>query len=922
MEKNVTDQDWSPIGSTCKKKLEPGKTNTATAQGKKNNFAERQARNPLLQTGDKPSCPLGPSHFGFRMSREESLSTEDLFGTLTHHPPSPHNAPCPIPCSATYDKEYPSLSCQGALNENSSHHSGQAKQSASSSAAFPSSTDITTKRIFPGSLTEDLSRHLTGNPGSTLQNGFAKAELVKTASQPFSILTSSGGKKYQPPTMHGAPSATTRVPESKASNASKISSSILATSASSSLDSSLLPPASPVGILSVPRPAADVGGHSVRVSNSLAMVPSSCDADSDGKQLPSRSSANGFSSTGAAGAEVNSPISVISSFCSATPESGEGGSTSCLATASSGTTSGNGTTVSNLLKLKLAGNSAPKIVSKPGQDGGNAAKAPLSTITTSSTASQFVSTQVAFSVQSSADYPQNPTMSQSSASSLRGATTMAAMNMTHLGHPSHHIPPALHLMPMPHQPPMQAQHLQHSLLPQHHQSPQHPGMHRSGYFNGQKSSMNPNAPPFRPSGDGTMPQPHSDFDGGWDDEATWVKDSDYAPQASHHWSGFNPNAPPFISKAAKIIGSGGVGMEPGDDEYHLSHLSLTHHPLHITTSAAGPRYPYPAGTIATDYDAPVPTDYSSLSTSSRPGPYRISNNVLLPPSKGDPKAEPRKSKSLLLDNPSAVRPMRPPGFEDGPGFAAYEPSRRKARQPCLVCGEESTLECSTCAQIRKRLGVPLRTFFCSTEHQTQAWKQHHEVHLQHPLSGVPSLTKQKQQAILGKSSSDPGHSHEPFSGASSDGTSEMSDTLFEGDSPPMMHSSNGLVAPAADANGASGEESGTKSMANGSMTFSASSEFSPTPASSSQSPEAPDVAFGKYCTPHFFPLRSTISGNSAAVEEVDGPPMAESELESIGNSILNDLDDMMASGQFALSGPSGSLQEQDTGPETTIVALS
>lgn len=38
------------------------------------------------------------------------------------------------------------------------------------------------------------------------------------------------------------------------------------------------------------------------------------------------------------------------------------------------------------------------------------------------------------------------------------------------------------------------------------------------------------------------------------------------------------------------------------------------------------------------------------------------------------------------------------------------------------------------------------------------WGQHHEVHLQHPLSGVPSLTKQRQQAILGKSGSDPGPS--------------------------------------------------------------------------------------------------------------------------------------------------------------------
>lgn len=41
------------------------------------------------------------------------------------------------------------------------------------------------------------------------------------------------------------------------------------------------------------------------------------------------------------------------------------------------------------------------------------------------------------------------------------------------------------------------------------------------------SSMNPNAPPFRPSGrDSGLPQPHSGYEGGWDDEATWGKEAE------------------------------------------------------------------------------------------------------------------------------------------------------------------------------------------------------------------------------------------------------------------------------------------------------------------------------------------------------------------------------------------------------------
>jgi len=68
----------------------------------------------------------------------------------------------------------------------------------------------------------------------------------------------------------------------------------------------------------------------------------------------------------------------------------------------------------------------------------------------------------------------------------------------------------------------------------------------------------------------------------------------------------------------------------------------------------------------------------------------------------------------IIDDPTA-----PPTRMGGPNGSGIN-------QPCLYCGEEATLECSNCVNLRRK-GFPVApTFFCCPEHQQKVWKKHHE----------------------------------------------------------------------------------------------------------------------------------------------------------------------------------------------------
>nr|CAG4716441.1 unnamed protein product [Naegleria fowleri] len=76
-----------------------------------------------------------------------------------------------------------------------------------------------------------------------------------------------------------------------------------------------------------------------------------------------------------------------------------------------------------------------------------------------------------------------------------------------------------------------------------------------------------------------------------------------------------------------------------------------------------------------------------------------------------------------------------------------QPSTRRipVNQPCVVCGQESLLECTICASLRRK-GVQLApTYFCSTEHQQLAWKDHqqkcHNINPQQSQADTSHLTQ-------------------------------------------------------------------------------------------------------------------------------------------------------------------------------------
>ncbi|KAG2373487.1 hypothetical protein C9374_012094 [Naegleria lovaniensis] len=52
--------------------------------------------------------------------------------------------------------------------------------------------------------------------------------------------------------------------------------------------------------------------------------------------------------------------------------------------------------------------------------------------------------------------------------------------------------------------------------------------------------------------------------------------------------------------------------------------------------------------------------------------------------------------------------------------------RIPVNQPCIVCGQESLFECTICASLRRKGAQLAPTYFCSTEHQQLAWKDHQQ----------------------------------------------------------------------------------------------------------------------------------------------------------------------------------------------------
>eukprot|EP00669_Euglena_mutabilis_P003169 TRINITY_DN14108_c0_g1_i1.p1 TRINITY_DN14108_c0_g1~~TRINITY_DN14108_c0_g1_i1.p1 ORF type:complete len:786 (+),score=89.14 TRINITY_DN14108_c0_g1_i1:46-2403(+) len=751
-------------------------------QEKRSKPVERQVRNGLP---NQKTNPQKGDHNGRHTSREDGVSTDELIGHLTHGTCSS------ILRSSTYDKEYPSLNGRSHSTESSGNHNHTAGFSkVSPSSSTPSSSSVSEappKTLFAGSLSEDLSRHLTGGQ-APLCNGYGislvKPDPPRPQSQPFTILTVPGGKRYQPPTMRPTPKPDASLFSPGSPNA---------------------PLGSPLGILAHPR--SDTGGNSLQPGSIVTLsfgsssgVPETANPASKqasamlGGTPVERPSALSFSKgqSNVAKPTTTSPITMISSFLSS--ESGDTSNGPTSAGAAGSTIPPHGTTVSALLKLKLADNNAPKIVNKPGQE----AKPPP--IPSSSATSYTVPAGPLSYPLHSRDYPPLPGQGQGQGQGPSPSPPTVSVAPPPL---LHHVPQLHpnHFMGMPPHGPMPHQ-FQHMSM----QAPPPPP--RSYYPSAPPdrpkppSSMNPNAPPFRPSGrDSGLPQPHSGCEGGWDDEAMWGKEAEFAaaaaPPATHNWSGFNPNAPPFVSKNFLAKST----SDPGQDGRSQRH-------------------------------------------------YKVDQDQL------------RKSKSLLAEGDEAQFP------------------RRKARQPCLVCGQESTLECSTCAQIRRRLGIPLRTFFCSTEHQTQAWKQHQEeVHLQHPLSGVPSLQKQRQQAIVRRASDTPGEkATESVSGSSSDGNGEL-DGAPDSEAMGGADSWNGSVSPAED-----GGDGDLALRPNG-------HRLTPPPAG----PSDGDAGGGK-CSPSLVYVPEEDHGDG------DGHPLAESELESIGNSILNDFDDMIMAAPSAVMG--------------------
>eukprot|EP00992_Anisonema_acinus_P004627 TRINITY_DN16133_c0_g1_i1.p1 TRINITY_DN16133_c0_g1~~TRINITY_DN16133_c0_g1_i1.p1 ORF type:complete len:488 (-),score=77.20 TRINITY_DN16133_c0_g1_i1:64-1527(-) len=229
--------------------------------------------------------------------------------------------------------------------------------------------------------------------------------------------------------------------------------------------------------------------------------------------------------------------------------------------------------------------------------------------------------------------------------------------------------------------------------------------------------MNPNAPSWTPGRISPL-----------QNDQSWHSWKEEQFVSGHTWSSFNPNAPPFNPKS-------------------YSHNMMAHHqPQHVSSSDMG------AASVHTHHHSHLSSQYSMRYT---PENAQLAYDpslpeFLYPPDHLEPTEcrladsgyGPRRPQPP--DPPDERPPSRPLDAEARPFKAAVEGGGRA--QACLNCGARATLECSTCAQLRRKLGVALRTFFCSAECQLQCWKQHNEqVHESYSLTGVPRKPRLRRE---------------------------------------------------------------------------------------------------------------------------------------------------------------------------------
>lgn len=208
----------------------------------------------------------------------------------------------------------------------------------------------------------------------------------------------------------------------------------------------------------------------------------------------------------------------------------------------------------------------------------------------------------------------------------------------------------------------------------------------------------------------------------------------------------DPPPPPPSSLFACLPPSVHCGMPS------LSNMMPSHFPTSVPPSVPS----WNCGPALSPFDGPCPSMNFNMNEASHPfsaAPglplhdensmwfYPPSNSCLQPqsgwvqpptPTQLEPRQEvapARKSKSLLPGGGATQpRPMLPLNRRNsGAGTAGTEESVEKV---CAICEKPATLECSSCARMHER-GFPVpRTFFCCSDHQRLAWKEHNaSVHL-------------------------------------------------------------------------------------------------------------------------------------------------------------------------------------------------
>eukprot|EP00906_Rhabdomonas_costata_P008334 RCo011878 len=134
------DPEWNVIGTSGKKKSGGGKTESAAK-------TQSSISAPVVMVKKSGTAQSSSERgHGPKVSpTEESLSTDDLIGTLTSRPSSAHppaSTSALSPFSANYVQEYPSLGSSAPSHHvrGSQNGSGQAHHSKSSSSKAASST--------------------------------------------------------------------------------------------------------------------------------------------------------------------------------------------------------------------------------------------------------------------------------------------------------------------------------------------------------------------------------------------------------------------------------------------------------------------------------------------------------------------------------------------------------------------------------------------------------------------------------------------------------------------------------------------------------------------------------------------------------------------------------------------------------------